>query len=167
MSIKDLITRKDRDLVAHTRRDDPFAEFHREMNRLFEDFFTDFSVAPSWNTGLAAAGAFSPRVNVSESEKEVVIEAELPGLDKKEVNVELQDNAVVISGEKKEEHEEKNKKWHRVEHSYGSFQRVIPLPANVNAGAAKAEFKKGLLTVSLPKLEKESVKKNTIEISSD
>lgn len=167
MSIKDLITRKDRDVAAQTRRDDPFAEFHREMNRLFDDFFTDFSVAPSWSTGLVSAGTFNPGVNVSETEKDIIIQAELPGLDKKEVNVELQDNAVVISGEKKEEREEKNKKWHRVEHSYGSFQRVIPLPANVDAGAAKAEFKKGLLTISLPKIEKESVKKNTIEISSD
>lgn len=168
MSIRDLITRKDRDVAAaRTGRDDPFAEFHREMNRLFDDFFTDFSVAPSWNTGLMTAGAFNPRVNVSETEKDVVIEAELPGLDKKEVNIELQDNAVVIRGEKKEENEEKDKRWHRVEHSYGSFQRVVPLPAGVDTGAARAEFKKGLLKISLPKIEKEIEKRKSIEISSD
>jgi HSP20 family protein len=79
--------------------------------------------------------------------------------------VELEDNAVIISGERKEEHEEKNAKWHRVEHSYGSFRRIVQLPAGVDASKATADFKKGVLNVALPKIKPESAKLKSIDIT--
>jgi len=165
MTIKDLITRKDRRMPVRTGREDPFSEFHREMNRLFDDFFTDFSMVPSWGGRAEQKSIFDPKVNVSETDKEVRISAELPGMDQKDVSVELEDNSLVISGERKEEHEDKDETWHRVETSYGSFRRVIPLSANVDMDHAKAEFKKGILKVSLPKMKKETDSRKKIAIS--
>lgn len=168
MSITDLITRKDRGVSTKTNMEDPFSLFHREMNRLFDDFFTDFSVAPSsWSALNEQKGVFSPKVNVSETDKDIRISADLPGMDKEDISVELEDNAVVISGERKEEHEEKNEKWHRIEHSYGSFRRMIQLPAGVDASKATADFKKGVLNVSLPKVKPESAKRKTIDIKAE
>ena len=182
MTIKDLITRRDKRMPAKTDHNDPFSDFHREMNRLFDDFFTDFSVAPSWGAMAEHRSAFDPKVNVSETDKMVKISAELPGLEKDDVSVELEDNTLVISGEKKEEKEEKaftdmseyeenaekeekDETWHRVEHSYGSFHRVIPLPHGVDIDNAKADFKKGLLKVSLPKLKTDTESRKKIDIS--
>ncbi len=147
MSIRDLITRRDRGMPVKTGSDDPFSEFHREMNRLFDDFFTDFSITPAWGSLAETKGSFGPKINVSETDKEIKVSAELPGMDEKDISVE-QDNGLVISGERKEENEEKNEKWHRVEHSYGSFRRVVPISANVDIDKAKADFKKGMLRIA-------------------
>lgn len=166
MTIKDLITRKDKNAAVRTDGEGyPFAEFHREMDRLFDSFFADFSAMPSMGSLMTPASkAFNPRVNVSETEKEIQMTVELPGLDKDDVSVELHADSLIISGEKKEAHEEKDKKWHRIEHSYGSFSRSIPVPAGVDAGSAKADFKKGLLSITMPKLKQDKADRKTIEI---
>ena len=85
-------------------------------------------------------------------------------MDEKDVKTELENATLTIRGEKKEEHEEKERHWHRVEHSYGSFYRVIPLPAKVDGGKAKAKFQKGVLTVTVPKIEDEADRRRVIEI---
>lgn len=166
MTIKDLITRRDRTPAAIGRRDEVFSEFNHQMNRLFDDFFRDFNLVPSWETSMQPLEAFSPRLNISENEKELNISAELPGLERKDISIELEDNTLTISGERREEHEEKNRRWHRVEQSYGAFHRSVPLPSGVDAGAAKAEFKNGILKVTLPKLKKELDSRKTIDIKS-
>lgn len=167
MAIKDLVPkfRNGRSNIAVRRNEwDPFRDFQREMNRLFDDFIGDFPVLSGWKGGGLPAGAFSPLVDITETDKEVKIKAELPGMDEKDITVEMDDNAVTIYGEKREEKEEKGKKWHVREQSYGSFQRVIPLPASVDSENAKAKFKKGVLTVRLPKTEEEQSKRRTVEI---
>ena len=132
-------------------------------DRLFDDFFRGFGIVPT----LAAfePGTFTPSVNLSETDKEVKVVAELPGLDEKEVNVELDEDTLVLQGEKKGEEEKKEDTWHRVEHSYGSFRRVVPLPAEVDAAKAKAAFKNGVLTVTLPKRPEAQPNKKTINIT--
>ena len=132
-------------------------------DRQFDDFFRGFGIVPT----LAASepGTFTPDVNLSETDKEVKVVAELPGLDEKDVNVELDEDALVLAGEKKAEEEKKEDTWHRVERSYGSFRRVIPLPAEVEGEKAKASFKKGVLTVTLPKRAEAPSTKKTINIT--
>jgi HSP20 family protein len=104
---------------------------------------------------------------VAESDKEIRVSAELPGMDEKDVSVEMDDASITIRGERKGEKEEKGKNWYRREQSYGSFSRVVPLPANVEGGKAKATFKKGVLTIAVPKRAGEEPKRKTITIESD
>jgi len=148
---------------------DPFREFQRQINRLFDDFFSDFALAPRWWGGereLAPVG-FTPRVDVCETDKEVRVSAELPGMDEKDITVELDDAAVTIRGERKEESEDKGKNWYRREQSYGSFYRMIPLPASVDGEKATAKFKKGVLAITLPKREEDRSKRKSIKIEGE
>jgi len=170
MAIKNLVPRFGRGGEnAPVRRGgwDPFRDFQREMNRLFDDFFTDFSLAPRWGGRESAPTAFSPRVDVSETDKEVKISAELPGMDERDINVEMEDGAVTIRGEKREDREDKGKNWYSREQSYGAFHRVIPLPASVDGEKAKAKFKKGILTVTAPKRGEEQTRRKDIAIETD
>jgi HSP20 family protein len=116
------------------------------MDHLFDDFFESFGLTP-----FEPFGAFSPRVDVSETDKEIKVSAELPGLDENDIEVSLARNLLTISGEKQEEAEDKGKNFYRMERSYGSFRRTIPLMVEVEADKIKAKFQKGVLTVTLPK----------------
>ena len=170
MSIRDLVPRfgrgREQALARRGREDDPFHAFQRQMNRLFDDFFGEFGLVPR-GEGSAGAGPverFTPGVDVSETDKEVTVTAELPGLEEKDVSVEMDDAAVTIRGERREEREEKEKNWHRRELCYGSFHRVVPLPAAVDGAKAKATFKKGILKVTAPKREEDRVARKRIPI---
>ncbi len=169
MAIKDIVPRfggRNRMMPDKRREAYGLSSFQREMNRLFDEFFSDFGLVPSWaETGKAAS--FAPRVNVSETDKEVKVSAELPGMDEKDVSVELEGNSLAIRGERKEENEDKGRNWHRREYSYGSFYRVVDMPAMVDADKAKAKFRKGMLTVTIPKLEKDGERRKSIDISSE
>ena len=172
MSVKDLVPKFGRARGGvPIRRGEvaPFQEFQREMNRLFEDFFTDFPLAPrgEWGGAELAPVAFRPRVDVSETDKEVKVCAELPGMDEKDITVEMEDDAVTIRGERKHEREEKGKSWYRREQTYGSFHRVVPLPAAVKGEKAQARFKKGVLTITAPKREPEQARRKTIAIETE
>jgi|WetSurSiteA1Bulk_404760.scaffolds.fasta_scaffold00295_6 HSP20 family protein len=131
------------------RREDlnPFALLRQEMNSLFDNFFSGFA-PESFETRL---GAFSPRVDIAETDKEIKVTAELPGMDDKDIDVALTRDMLTIRGEKKEEKEEKGKNYYRMERSYGSFSRSVPLPSEIDTNKVKADFKKGILTVTLPK----------------
>ncbi len=137
------------------RSQHPLDGFRREMDRVFEDFFSGWGVRK---------GQFLPPVDIHETESEVVVTVEVPGLTAKEIDISVSEDALTISGEKKGEHEEKGKNYHVVERSYGSFQRTIPLPAAVKSAEAAATCKEGVLTITLPKAEKAKVRK--IEIKS-
>ena len=104
-----------------------------------------------------------PQVNVSESEKDVTVTAELPGMQGKDLDISLRQNNVILQGEKRFEDEEKNKNFHRIECSYGSFYRTVPLPTEVDEEKIKASFKNGVLTVTLPKAASAQRKKIEIE----
>ena len=125
----------------------PFALFRQEMDKLFDNFFRGFEMEPF----MGRLGAFSPSVDVKESDKEIRVSAELPGMDDKDIEVSLNRDSLTIKGEKKEEKEDKGKDYYRMERSYGSFSRTIPLPAGVDMDKVKADFRKGVLMVTVPK----------------
>ncbi len=131
--------------------------FSEEMDRLFEDFgFGRGFLAPGFGRELFPAGfgdfgqsVWSPQVEVFEREGQLVVRADLPGLNKEDVKVEVTDDSITISGERKSEHEEKGEGFYRSERSYGSFYRSIPLPEGVSADEANATFKNGVLEITM------------------
>jgi HSP20 family protein len=128
----------------------PFGMMRRyaeEMDRLFDDFRTRFF--PRFDFPRIET-AWAPPIEVSERGGRLVVRAELPGLSKKDVKVEVRDDALTIQGERRHEREETRKGFHRSERSYGSFFRQIPLPEGVDAEQAKASFKDGVLEVTMP-----------------
>ena len=172
MSIKDLVPRLGRKhdrMPIRRKEEDSLLSFQREMNRLFDGFFQGSGLESvlDWGDEGLTKVAFSPKVDVSETKKEVKVSAELPGMEEKDISVELGDDIVTIRGEKKEEHEDKGKNWYRREQSYGSFHKVIPLQASVEGENAKAKFKKGKLTVTIPKTEEDRSKRKSIQIDAD
>jgi HSP20 family protein len=135
------------------RNDNPFVSLQREIDRLFDDFTRGF---PAFG---AAASGLTPSMDVVETDKEIEITAELPGLEEKDVQINVADNLLTIRGEKKAEKEEKDKDYQLIERSYGSFERTLELPDGVNADAIKASIAKGVLTVTVPKPAPTQVKK--------
>ena len=121
----------------------PFDTLQREIDRLYEDF----------GRRMPAFGALSltPTIDVTETDKEIEITAELPGLEDKDVEVNVVDNVLTIRGEKKADRDEKSKNYQIVERSYGAFARTIELPDGVDAAAIKASIAKGVLKVTVPK----------------
>lgn len=152
---KSLIPWKKRHSSMATRQEsgDPFVELHRQMNDLFESFFDDFggSWLPSRRRGGDLLDDRLPRFEVAETDKAVEVTAEFPGMDEKDLHVTVDEGRLTVGGEKKEEHEEKNKTVHFSERSYGSFHRSIPLPPGIDLEHIEARFKKGVLRISLPK----------------
>ncbi|MGH7145871.1 MAG: Hsp20/alpha crystallin family protein [Planctomycetota bacterium] len=127
----------------------PILALQRNMNRMFEDFFTGFELEPF--AALPNSG-FYPAVNVTENDTAIEITAELPGLEENDIHLAIEQDVLTLSGEKKAEKEEKKENgYYRLERSYGSFRREIPLPTEVLADQAAAVFKKGVLHVTLPK----------------
>ncbi len=134
----------------------PFANLHRELDRMLEEF----------GRGLPSFGArdLMPATDVVESDKEIEITAELPGLEEKDVQINLSDNILTIRGEKKAEKEEKDKNYRLIERSYGSFSRTLEVPSGVDANAIKATIANGVLKVTVPKPAPAQAKK--IEVKS-
>ncbi|MEN6464912.1 MAG: Hsp20/alpha crystallin family protein [Syntrophaceae bacterium] len=145
MSIRDLTTRVRDEFFPRTA--DPVQSFQREMNRLFQDFF---EVAPF---GGRDSGIY-PEIDVKETDKEIKVSAEVPGLEEKDVEVLLSSDSLTIKGEKKQEKEERGQSYYRSERRYGSFSRVIPLASDIEADKAEARFKNGVLYITIPKTEK-------------
>lgn len=128
---------------------DPFLSLHREMNRLFDDVLRGGVPASGGQSG--SQSMLAPHINVSESDKEIRVTAELPGVTDKDIQVDLHDDVLVIRGEKKFERKEEKESFHFVERSFGTFQRAIQLPFPVDPEQVKANFENGVLTVALPK----------------
>jgi HSP20 family protein len=152
MPIKDLIPwNRGRSDLAVRRSDEaanPFLTLHREMNRLFDDAFRGFDLGlPSF--GERQLGFGWPNLEVSERPNEVKVTAELPGLEEKDVDIQLADGVLTISGEKKTETEDKDRLFS--ERYYGRFERRIPVD-DIDVEKVKASFKNGVLTITLPRL---------------
>lgn len=139
---------------------DPFLSLHREMNRFFDDMLRGQGMMPS---SQSAGTLLAPQINVSETDNEIRITAELPGVSEKDVEVDLNDDVLVIRGEKKLEQKEEKENFHFVERSYGTFQRALQLPGPVNPEEVKATFENGVLTVTLPKTAQQQ-KSRRIEV---
>jgi HSP20 family protein len=164
MTIRDLIPwNRGRDVSV--RREDninPILTLHREMNRLFDDVFRGFDVSPFGSMDRVFNGAVGwPSVEVSETAKEVKVTAELPGLDERDIELELAGGVLSISGEKNTETESKDRLFSEL--YYGRFERRIPLEG-IEEDKVSASFKNGILTVTLPKSASatESVKRIAI-----
>jgi HSP20 family protein len=150
-------------MLRPSDENDPFLLFRREMNRLFDDALGGFGFP-----GPAMPNqALAPRIDVSESEQEIQIKAELPGIDQKDVEVMLADDVLTIRGEKKAEREEKNRNYHVMERAQGVFSRSLPLPFAVDPSQVKADFKDGVLTITIPKPKEAQEKTHKIEVTRD
>jgi HSP20 family protein len=133
-----------------------------DVDRLFESFGRDLG----WPGSDVRSAAAAPSIDVSETDSELRIDADLPGVEEKDVDVAISDNVLTIKGEKKAEKEEKKKDFHLVERSYGSFSRSLTLPFAADPSKAKATFKNGVLSISLPKPPEVKAKARKIAISS-
>jgi HSP20 family protein len=164
MTIKDLIpwNNRNRDVGIHRGTDaHPFLALHREMNRMFDDVFRGFDFAP-FGSSRAFDGIGWPQIDIDETNKELRVTAELPGLDEKDISLQIANGVLSISGEKKSESEDKDRRFS--ERYYGRFERRIPLE-NVVEDKATASFKNGVLTITVPKSSEASSSVRRIEIN--
>lgn len=131
-----------------TRYRDPFAQMRAEMDRLFENFIGRGVFGTPVQSQVTQ---LTPSIDVRENEKEIVIDAELPGMNENDVQIVVREGVVSLKGEKKSERDEKKDTYHLVERSYGSFERLFRLPEGVNEEQIKADFNSGVLHVVIPK----------------
>jgi HSP20 family protein len=164
MTMRDLIPwSRGRDVTVRRGEDNPFLTLHREMNRLFDDVFRGFDLSPFGSDRFfdRIAGNW-PRVEVSETDKEIEVTAELPGLDEKDVQVELANGVLAIAGERKTDIEDKERLFS--ERHFGRFERRIPVE-DVDEDRVSAVFKNGVLTVTLAKIAPAQSKVKRITIN--
>ena len=137
----------------------------RDMSTLQNRINTLFD-EPFFRSGRSddelSLGSWNPAVDMFEDDDKIVIKAELPGVDKKDISVDVQDRVLTLSGERNYDHEVKEENYYRRERSYGKFQRTFTLPADVDSDKIKAEFKDGVLQIEIPKPEEKKAKKVTI-----
>src|SRR5947208_6811101 len=125
---------------------DPFLVMRRELMRLFDDAFSGFGL-PSFFGPASQQMPAAPKIDVTETDNEIQVTAEMPGIDQNEVEVLLEAHRLIIRGEKKEEHEDRDRNYHVRERMHGAFSRTLPLPFSPDPNQAKAEFKNGLMTI--------------------
>ena len=143
---------------------DPFVELEdvsKHLNRIFGRFPSH--VEPSRE--LLTMADWTPSVDITETDTAYLIKGEIPGVNKADVKINIEAGMITIRGERKQEKEEKDKKFHRIERSYGSFMRSFRLPDNVDETAVKAEFKDGMISVTLPKSAKSKAKSIDVSIT--
>ncbi len=134
-------------LLTRRNRTPGLGRLRNDLDSLFSRFFED------WDQPASAMGTYWPAVDVSEREDDLLVRAELPGMTAEDIDIEVQGNALMIRGEKKDESEESGERYHYVERRSGSFQRMIQLPNEVDPDQIDANYKDGVLTVTLPKSE--------------
>jgi len=166
MALRDLIPRRHaaRPLTVRREEGSPFAALHDEMDRLFDDFFRGFEGWWPMDRVTRAGEGYLPQVDVSEDDDKVVVTAELPGMEEKDIDISVAGDILTLKGEKQEERESKEKDYVRTERSFGSFRRTLQLPCEVEDEGATATFKKGVLTVTLPKSERARKEHHHIEV---
>jgi HSP20 family protein len=154
MHIRDLIPwgRGGREVqVRREGQHNPMLALQSDINRMFEDLWRSFDLPMLGNAGDGFGNGAMPRVDVRETDKEVEVVAELPGMEEPDLEVSVGEGMLTIRGEKKEEHEREDKGYVLRERSFGRIERVVPLPAGLDPDSAKATFKNGVLTVTIPK----------------
>ena len=140
---------------------DPFADVENLFNRMMPRLGHGPRLAMEGDGGVTFE--WSPSADISETEKEYLVRADLPGMKKEDVKVTFGDGVLTIQGERKQHKEETNEKYHRVENYYGSFNRSFSLPDNIKADAIRCESKAGVLSVHIPKAEQKKPKEITIQ----
>jgi HSP20 family protein len=148
-------------LVPSTKQTvSPTDFFHREFDRLFDNFGLAAFRAGEW----AGAGRVTPEIDYAETDKEIIVTAELPGVDAKDVDVSLQNSELTIRGEKRSQRDEKKENYRFTERTYGAFERMITVPEGIDPAKVKADFDKGVLKVTLPKPAEMHAKRHKIEV---
>lgn len=140
------------DLIPWRERGE-LSSLRREIDSLFDRFFE------GWPFRTSGIRQWVPSVDVSETAQEVIVQAELPGVDPKEIDISVQGNLLTLKGERKQEKEEQGTNYHRIERSFGAFSRTLQLPAEVNVDKVNAVYKNGVLKITLPKTEAAAAKK--------
>ncbi len=154
MSIRDILPFNSRGtgLSVNDNTDErgrsPFLALHREIEDVFDRFWERFNLPPTG--GRSLAGLSSPAVDIAETEKGLEISAELPGLDRDDIEISVTDDSLILRGEKKNEYEDTSDGRYYSERTYGAFYRTIPLPAGFDSEQAEANFRNGVVTVFLP-----------------
>ena len=145
----------------------PLRQFHHEIDRLFDRTFSGIGLTPfSGDRPLLPEGMLKPTLDLSASDGEYTITVEIPGVDEKDIQLDIANDTLTIRGEKKQQKEEKDKNYYRMERSYGSFQRVLSLPADADQDGIEAIFSKGVLTVILPRKAAPKSKTKQIRVKS-
>ncbi len=145
----------------------PILQLHHEMDRLFANTFRGVGLSPfntDFFTPLTSAGFLKPQVDIAATDNEYTITVEVPGVSEKDVSIEIADNNMIIRGEKKQEKEEKDKNYYRIERSYGSFQRLLSMPEDADQDNIKAKFKSGVLTIKMPRKDMPKTNVKRVEI---
>jgi|SRR6516225_3170569 HSP20 family protein len=132
---------------------EPFEGFRQEMENAFQRFL------PTSRGNGGTPQAWIPSVDVEETDKELLVKVDLPGVDPKNVEISVTDGALILKGEKKEEREDKKKNYHRVERFYGEFYREVPLPSGIDTEKISAQGSKGVVTVTIPKKPESQARK--------
>lgn len=149
--------------VRGEEQTNPFAELQRQMGRLFDDFFSDVGLQP-WRGLAGIESGFYPRMEVAETEKELLVTAEVPGIEPKDVEITVADGVLTIKGEKKQATEEKKEGYYLAERTYGAFTRAVALPVEVDEGKIEATYKDGVLKIRLPKAENQKARAKKVEV---
>jgi len=142
---------------------DPFGEMvdmRDRVGRLFDEYFGQFPVTREEALGRV----WAPAVDIYEDKDNIIVKAELPGMKKEDLSIEVKDNVLTLSGERKHEEETKKENFHRIERSYGKFSRSFTLPDSVKVDKVKANYKDGVLEISLPKAEEAKTKAIPIRV---
>jgi HSP20 family protein len=128
-----------------------------EINRVFEQFGNSFG----W---IAEPGRYAPAMDVRETDEAYIVEADVPGMKKDDIHLEVADNVLTITGERKDEKEEKDKNYHRIERHFGSFVRSVAIPGGIDSNKVSAKFENGVLTVTLPKPEESRPRRIEVKV---
>jgi HSP20 family protein len=136
--------------------------FNKKMKKFFEDFDSPFF--GEWGLKPFGSNAFTPRVDVTEDNNNLFVHAEIPGVNKGDIKINVVGDVLTISGEKKSEQRDENKNYYRIERSSGSFSRSFTLPAEVVIDKIEAEYKDGVLNITLPKTEEAKIVEKQIEV---
>ncbi len=136
----------------------------KDLRREFDNFFNDFFGDQWWLPEKYPGSRFAPAFDISETDTDLILRAELPGVDPQDVDVSLQNNVLTVKGEKKEEPEDKGEHMYRLESTFGSFSRSFALPCEVREGEVSAHYKEGVLTLKLPKARSSTKKRIRIEV---
>jgi HSP20 family protein len=167
MNMRDLIPwSRTQDHLPEFFRDErssPFLTLHREMNRLLEEAFRGFASSSLAGRRTDFVNPAWPKLEVAETEKQIAVSAEIPGMEEKDVEVLLNDGSLIIRGEMKSETEDKERQFS--ERFYGRFERQIPVGTDIDESKVEASFKNGILKVILPKTERAQTKAKRIAIN--
>lgn len=140
------------------------ANLHEQIDDLFDQAFRGYGFPSLFENQLGNQEFFKPSLDIKEGPKAYTITVEMPGVDKKDVDVEVEGNALIIRGEKRQEDKKDEEQYHYVERSYGSFQRMLAIPEDADAAGVDASFRDGVLTVTLPRKKEAASNSKKVEV---